>query len=547
MVTCGRGSAWYLERDDNLPRHQPAFALHAVDTTGCGDVFHGAYAAGLDGAIRCSTACTLRRRQPPSRSPDRSGRPIRRADPERGHEVSGRRSQRMTMPSLNDLVEERLEDVPIMDAHTHLVGGRMGARGLHDVLLYHMVISELYAAGCPSGSRLTQYPDCPSEEEASARIEEALPYLPFIRNTSTYWGLHIILTDLYDWHEPLVLDNWRRLDGIIRERSADPSCPQAVLDRVHIDRVTTELARRGDGEDDANLQYALEWAFFTRCQWGEFDTPLYELERCWGRPPESPTPVGGARPPTERTIRSLDDVDAAVLHYVGTVPYDQIVALTNHISTDLHFQEVSDEEMAAALARRANAGAEERDIYASYTHEKFLGALEERPDRVVYQFSLGAEPLPFETGSRISQTTIAQLADIIARHPKVHFQCFLANRHANQSLCTLARELPNLSLIGYWWHNFYPDTIRQVMGERLDMVPVNKQIGFFSDAYSVEWTYAKAIIVRKQLAQVLAQRIDQGQYTVDDAIGIARSILYESPQTLLGMRRRDRETPVVRS
>ena len=35
------------------------------------------------------------------------------------------------------------------------------------------------------------------------------------------------------------------------------------------------------------------------------------------------------------------------------------------------------------------------------------------------------------------------------------------------------------------------DAIRQVMEERLDMLPANKQIGFFSDAYCVEWSYAK--------------------------------------------------------
>src|SRR6202035_2044496 len=84
--------------------------------------------------------------------------------------------------------------------------------------------------------------------------------------------------------------------------------------------------------------------------------------------------------------------------------------------------------------------------------------------------------------------------------PGLRFQCLLASRHANQSLCTLARELPNLSLAGYWWHNFFPDAIRQVMGERLDMLPANKQIGFFSDAYCVEWTYAKTILVRRQMA-----------------------------------------------
>src|SRR5438876_5061632 len=96
--------------------------------------------------------------------------------------------------SVQDL-EAGLAEVPVLDIHTHLVGGRLGARGLHDVLLYHMVVSDLYSAGCPSGARLTQYPDWPSEAEAKARIEEALPFLPAIQNTSGFWAVRIILRD----------------------------------------------------------------------------------------------------------------------------------------------------------------------------------------------------------------------------------------------------------------------------------------------------------------------------------------------------------------
>src|SRR5206468_13113919 len=155
-----------------------------------------------------------------------------------------------------------------------------------------------------------------------------------------------------------------------------------------------------------------------------------------------------------------------------------------------------------------------------------LRALEKQSQKIVFQFSFGAEPLPFETASRLSQRTIAQLAEMIGSHPQLRFQCFLSSRHANQSLCTLARELPNLSLAGYWWHNFFPDTIRQVFAERLDMLPLNKQVGFFSDAYCVEWTYAKMIIVRKQMAEVLAQKIQQSQYNLEESLSFSRAILY---------------------
>ncbi len=441
----------------------------------------------------------------------------------------------MTLISLTRDLESGLAEVPVIDIHTHLVGGHLGARGLHDLLLYHMVVSDLYAAGCPTGARLTQYPGWPSQREARARIEEALPFLHHCRNTSSYWGLRLILRDLYDWDEPVTPDNWRRLDDLVRERADDRTWQHGLLDRLQVRRTGTEIARREQGADDERLQYALEWGFFTRCQWGEFDTALYELERCWGRTPESPAPIGtGARPIPPRSILTLADVHAAVGHYVQAIPYDQILSTATHISTDIEFRHVTDDEMSAALTRRTIAGAGERDIYASYIHELFLDELEKRGDSIVFQFSLGAEPLPFETGSRLNQRTVSDLAGMIGRHPKLRFQCFLASRHANQSLCTLARELPNFSLAGCWWHNVFPDVIRQILAERLDMLPVNKQIAFFSDAYCVEWVYAKAVILRQQLARVLAEKILLGQYTRTEALSIGRSILFESPQSLLG-------------
>ncbi|MBM3832843.1 MAG: hypothetical protein FJ403_06130 [Verrucomicrobia bacterium] len=48
VVTCGAEGCWYLGADNShSPIHQKAYRVKTVDTTGCGDVFHGAYASAL--------------------------------------------------------------------------------------------------------------------------------------------------------------------------------------------------------------------------------------------------------------------------------------------------------------------------------------------------------------------------------------------------------------------------------------------------------------------------------------------------------------------
>ena len=47
VVTCGENGCWWVESQSGPIRHQPAFRVKVIDTTGCGDVFHGAYAAAL--------------------------------------------------------------------------------------------------------------------------------------------------------------------------------------------------------------------------------------------------------------------------------------------------------------------------------------------------------------------------------------------------------------------------------------------------------------------------------------------------------------------
>lgn len=438
----------------------------------------------------------------------------------------------MTAQNTHKILTEKINAITAIDAHTHLDASHLSARGLHDIMLYHMVISDLYSAGCPNGARLSDDPD---EHEKTSRIENAIPYLEHIQNTSCYWLMRTILADLYDWHEPITPGNWRKLDKLIADKSSNSKWAREILTRANVEKAGTELPLRGDGNYDDVLFYALEWAFFMRNQWGVFDAPLYELEyaRQFDKP-QRPLPVTTTnRRPVKRKVKTVDDIKNAMAKYCNAIPHDEIVSTAHHVSTDINYSLVTDDQMQKALDNRAAAGSTERDIYASYLFESLLNELEKGDNNKIFQFSLGAEPLPFETDSRLNQATIKQLAEIISRHQKISFHCYLSSKHANQAMCTLARELPNLTLAGYWWHNFFPCHIAQVIDERLDMLPANKQIGFFSDAYCVDWLYAKSKLVRAELTGALAKRIERGQYTVDTAVEIAYKLLRETLDQIL--------------
>ena len=72
-VTHGENGCWFAANGAIL--HQAAFKVPVVDTTGCGDVFHGAYMAGIArgeniaDAMRTASACAaLKAKHPGGRT-----------------------------------------------------------------------------------------------------------------------------------------------------------------------------------------------------------------------------------------------------------------------------------------------------------------------------------------------------------------------------------------------------------------------------------------------------------------------------------------------
>jgi predicted TIM-barrel fold metal-dependent hydrolase len=105
---------------------------------------------------------------------------------------------------------------------------------------------------------------------------------------------------------------------------------------------------------------------------------------------------------------------------------------------------------------------------------------------------------------------------------------------AVQAACLAARQCPNLYVGGHWWQSLYDTSTLEQMRHRLATVPMNKVVGFFSDAYAAEWVYARLLLCEEPLAQALAERIAAGRLSEETAVEIARCWLHDNPAELLG-------------
>ena len=104
-----------------------------------------------------------------------------------------------------------------------------------------------------------------------------------------------------------------------------------------------------------------------------------------------------------------------------------------------------------------------------------------------------------------------------------------------QDVAILAKHIANVSVAGYWWHTFYPHYIRKSLEVRLDTIPCNKIIGFFSDAYHCEWCYPKLKLVKQVLADILVERVERGWYDLDLARDIIWKLFYENAKEIYGL------------
>jgi hypothetical protein len=126
----------------------------------------------------------------------------------------------------------------------------------------------------------------------------------------------------------------------------------------------------------------------------------------------------------------------------------------------------------------------------------------------------------------------SSLGCLVAEYPGVHFNILNGHEPDEPTLCSLCTAYANVSLAGFWWHTFYPSVMHAAWHRRLEMVPVTRLCGFFSDGWCAEWTYARLTVVREVLTHVLAEKVESGFYSRAQALDVARRLLADTPAKL---------------
>jgi glucuronate isomerase len=423
-----------------------------------------------------------------------------------------------TDPIARELFDE-IARWPIFDPHSHIDAHRPAARNLDEVLGYHYYTELAHSAGMPAS---LVAPDLDPRE----RARNLSSYLDRIDNTvQNSWLMEIVRT--FHGFEP---------------------------DRITPETIDGLYARANHEENGTAWDHEvwdrskLEAVFLTN----DFDDPLEGFD-------------------TRRYVPCLRTDDLVLkLHDPST-----ITRLQNSTGIELVDYATLREAIGATFERFVKKGARACAIslppdFAPHRStpkravtpiRRALHQMDFRPDeheevrRVVFwtiaEFCAEFQ-LPFDLMigpiRNVYPAGVAGGRDLFDRRVSLHDYRELFNHFAGVTfpISTLSPDagaelvayswiFPNVVPNGHWWYSNIPTFIAQDLKARLQVVPKVKPIGYYSDAYKLEFVLPKFNMYRKILAEVLAEDAIKGHgWKQERALDVARHVLLENPRRIFG-------------
>lgn len=127
------------------------------------------------------------------------------------------------------------------------------------------------------------------------------------------------------------------------------------------------------------------------------------------------------------------------------------------------------------------------------------------------------------------RTTLLHYMELFNAFPEVTFPISVLTSVQNQELVSHAWIFPNVVTNGHWWYSNIPVYIENDLRARLQAVPKKKQIGYYSDAYKLEFVLPKFNMYRRCLARLLAEEyVRPGRMTETEAIALGKRLLRDN-------------------
>jgi hypothetical protein len=432
---------------------------------------------------------------------------------------------RVSLAEVQTKINDALDRVVVVDPHCHLDASQPAARNLADIVLYHHVWIELVSAGM--GQYEVSRAGLPHEladpqMEPMERVRRALPYLPRIRNTTVGMLLKWLLADLYGIKGGLQTTGLDTLAAEVNRRSRDEAWPEHFFaDICRIEKAVTveHLGKK----PFARLAGA--------------DERMRSLNI-----------ADGKAGPRERLQLMASLLGRDVRNAVDYRDYARKLAIEPSMGSPLFMgawmpafftDEFAEEEAVTRIIKKAWDGQPlthtEMGSVSYFGIVAALEALRATSVRII-QLIVGAEVIPpHRSVTQWSGSFSGATARLASLFEDFRFNLSAASDSFTQDIAIMAKHIPNISVAGYWWHTMYPFYIRKSIETRLDIVPVNKIVAFFSDAYHCEWCWPKLRLVKQIMGEVLVDRVNRGMYDLDTALSIIPTVFHDAPKEIYGL------------
>ena len=134
------------------------------------------------------------------------------------------------------------------------------------------------------------------------------------------------------------------------------------------------------------------------------------------------------------------------------------------------------------------------------------------------------------------RVSLIQYKDLFNAFPQVTFPVSVLAQASNQELVSYSWIFPNVVTNAHWWYSNIPTYIELDTRARLQAVPRNKQIGYYSDMYKLEFAWPKFSMYRQCLSRVLAQDfVIARNWSESDALALGRQVLRGNIESIFGV------------